>query len=310
MRKPNMSYSSFTSYRLKHKIEPSHESPYQTGIYTHTLGEDAVIVSYDYKKKDSLYTKLAHDANMLKLIGEKQTKYKSFIASVPRHLAVIDKSQRLITIRAFVEGAILKTATQGAKSRAYIECVNELERVTKSLTGEELQSMPRITEQDMSRLFFRYLLHALVTRPDSIKQLAKLAYCFYTNAPNKSVQKEHIAHRALASTNIVIGPEHIYMAQFRESVIAPAGTDIALFPQLYYREVGSDTMQAYLDEACNTAEKKRRFLHLSAFYSLQSNDETYIRVLAESIAPYAARVGAGHDARRGSLTLAIDPKSV
>lgn len=299
----NDNFRSFTSYRLKKQLEDT-MSPYQTGIYTHASGQEAVGTSYDYKKKDRNYQTLTTEAELLTLVAEKQARRKPNV-SVPKLLTVIDRGGRILVMRTNIEGILLTKLAQGAKVSAYQECINELIRLSGSLTDEDRQKIPWFTARTMKRAFPTLLLKTFIKDQGLLLHLVKLAYVFYRyQAPQSSPL--HLANRSLTATNVICGKEQVFMTDMRTTVLTDEGTDIALFPQLYYREVGTDTMRAFLDEECKAEARAHRFLHLAAFYALYGEDLSYIQILADSIVPYVT--GAFKESVRGSrsLTLAVE----
>lgn len=299
-----VSFRNFTSYRLKKDLETGAYGPYQTGIYTHASGQETVGTSYDYKKKNQDYQTLVREAHLLTLITEKQARRKPNV-TVPQLLTVIDRAGRIILMRTNVEGVVLTKVTQGAKVAAYRECINELERITGSLTPDEKNDIPQLSNRNMKRAFPGLLLKAFLKDQGLLFQLIKLARVFYRYRASQTKQMQVLASRSLTAPNIVCGKVQVVMTDLRNTVMTEEGTDEALFPQLYYREVGTDTMRAYLDESCKIAPRAYRFLHLAAFYALYFEDLTFIQILADSIVPYVTGAFKKNPQPNRNLTLAV-----
>jgi hypothetical protein len=298
-------FRNFTSYRLKEAVEQTGKSPYEIGIYTHASGRDALVTTYDYKKKDAAYHDLRHDAAMLMIIAEKQEKRRNVNATVPAMFSIIDKANRLVVIREFVNGILLKKVTQGVKVNAYLESVKELEKLSAQLTPEETGVIPRLTRAQMNKSFFKSAVRAFIGRRRDADHLLKLMYMYYRYAVHTN-DKPVLAHRALTADRIVCGTDQVFMSNFRRSVLTAPGTDEALFPQLYYSEVGPETMRKYLDETFDTRLKKYRFLHLAAFYVLYFEDFRFVPVLADSIIPYITESLRKNPRHARSISLAVE----
>lgn len=299
-----VSFRNFTSYRLKKELETAGDSPYKTAIYTHASGQETVGTSYDYKKKNNSYKTLVLEAGLLRLITEKQARRKPNV-TVPQLLTVIDRAGRIILMRTNIDGVLLTKVTQGAKVAAYRECIKELEHLTGSLSADEKNGIPQVTVRIMKRSFPALLMRAFLKDQGLLFQLLKLAYVFYRYGTSQTKQLQ-LTNRSLNALNIVCGKEQVVMTDMQKTVMAPEGTDEVLFPQLYYREVGTDTMRAYLDEECKNESRARRFLHLAAFYALYFEDLTYIQILADSVVPYVTGAFKKSTRNNRNLSLAVD----
>lgn len=301
------SFRNFTSYRFKEGFHAKQTSPYTVGIYTHTSGIEAVATTYDYKRRNAHYRALKRDAEVLQLVTEKQARRRVVNVRVPRLLTVIDKANRIIVIREFVKGVLLTRVSQGAKVAAYTEASQEFVKVGQNLTAEEAQQIPHVTRRDMKRTLLFGLLKGVYKDRWMLPQLIKLAYLFYRYAPSGKSTPE-LAVRSLRADTLVCEPDYVCVTDVRCIAFAEPGTDAALFPQLYFKEVGNETMRQYLDTQFDTVAAKRNFLYLAAYYAISSTDMEYIPVLAGTIAPYIeACMNTKAPAR--NLSMAVQTKS-
>lgn len=286
MENNTVSFRNFTSYRLKEPLSTPGNSPFTSGIYTHASGKEAVAVSYDYKRRDSYYKMLNRDAELLTLISEKQAKRKSVTVKTPQVFTVIDKANRIILIREYIKGVLLTRVSQRAKVSAYQEAIQELARIGRSLTPEEATHIPRLTRRRMNRTFLWHIARAFFADRWLLPALVKLTYVYFKYAPPREPGTLELTSLSLGAHDIVCGPEQIYITSLRSAQLCEPGSGAALFPQLYYRDVGNDTMKHYLDTQVDTAHAKRSFLRLAAYYAAVQGDLEYIQVLAHSIMPY------------------------
>lgn len=294
-------FTRLTSYRKKQDIETN--DAYTTALYTHTTGLDVVVTSYDYKKKDSQYHLLKREAELLQFIARNQEK-RSVSVTVPRVLSVIDRGGRLVVIREAAAGPVLSRATQGTKVAVYNACVDEFEKIGSMMNAEERSSYLHVTRRDMNRAFFNSLLRRWLKNHDLLTSLIKLAYSYYVNG-NKRDATDVLTVRDLTATSIVYREPQVVVTDVRRAVFTERGAEYALFPQLYYRAVGTETMKTYLDTTFDTPFKKRQFMRLAAFYAVTESPDEYVKILADSIIPYVTDTLKNRaDARR--LTLAVD----
>lgn len=301
-----VSYRNLTSYRLKKQLSDAPHGPFQAALYTHTAGREAVGTILDYKKKNRAYRTLMLEADLNMLINIKHDGKKPN-ATAPDLFTIIDKSNRLIVMREYVAGVPLSKLNQGAKVAAYLECVKELGALFSTMPQDQKAVLPRISERSMNQTFSGLLFKAFLKDQGLLPQLLKLAYVFYR--VNSVGSPQTLANRALSAANVICTSNRLYITNFKHAAVAPKGTDEALFPQLYYREIGTDTMRAYLDSQCDTPKHARRFTKLAAYFAVRSGDLTYMQILADSIIPYINSAFKPSTQKARNLSLAVEPRS-
>ena len=266
----NVDSQELKNYSLIKDITPSYTAKKnRVGIYRETNGKEVVVkrVNYSVENMDAMY--LNNEAFTLKTLRNMDSKTKIF----PVLVDFLQSENRMSLITEYFESINLENVDKTTRLEIIIKSLYLLKALSEELQRKKFLKLP-------IRKPFYYLLsfplnitRLTIKKPENIKKYLKLGFMFYRNYSQVIFGNFTLGfvHRDLWPDNILYSSKNdsIKIIDWESAIVSDSLYDLAQIAMIYSKELGVQDTVGILREYLDSNSKKRRFIGLSIFNSIQ-----------------------------------------
>lgn len=228
-----------------------------------------VVKQCKYEYQNLEYLHLMNEIFILKSVRNIKVHTKdNFIVRFPKFVKSINSKNNLTLITQFEKGIPLQKFSVKKKLLVLENCIEAINVIDKKLKKQVKRDFPVRSSFQTAVGFFYFFFKLSLKNLVSLNENIKLFYLFYKNFLTLDRfydSTRFLNHRDLHSNNIIIKANEIIILDPGFMIMWEKNADIALLPQLYFKEIDPMDIQKVIEKHIISEADKANFIAIQIY---------------------------------------------